>query len=68
VKAPKPMSDQGNYDATHPGDDAEMVSKASLSTIDSAELFGGANEIRIVHGQALYRLKITRQGKLILNK
>jgi len=35
---------------------------------DTAELFGGATEIEIVHNEAVYRLKITRQGKLILNK
>ncbi|MCB1460990.1 MAG: hemin uptake protein HemP [Nitratireductor sp.] len=35
---------------------------------DSGALFGEANEVGIVHEGALYRLKITRQGKLILNK
>ena len=35
---------------------------------DSAELFGGDTEIEIIHQQSTYRLKITRQGKLILNK
>jgi hemin uptake protein HemP len=34
----------------------------------SAELFAGATEIAIEHQGARYRLKITRQGKLILNK
>ncbi|MBA3448103.1 MAG: hemin uptake protein HemP [Pseudaminobacter sp.] len=34
----------------------------------SAELFGGATEIVITHKGAVYRMKITRQGKLILNK
>lgn len=37
-------------------------------TVDSGALFGGAHEIGIEHHGALYRLKITRQGKLILNK
>ena len=36
--------------------------------VTSDALFGGAQEIVIEHGDALYRLKITRQGKLILNK
>ena len=35
---------------------------------DTAELFGGETEIEITHQQSTYRLKITRQGKLILNK
>lgn len=34
----------------------------------SEELFEGATEIGIRHEGAHYRLKITRQGKLILNK
>jgi hemin uptake protein HemP len=37
-------------------------------TLDSATLFAGRTEIVIDHAGALYRLKITRQGKLILNK
>lgn len=37
-------------------------------TISTAELFGGAREIAIDHDGTLYRLRITRQGKLILNK
>jgi hemin uptake protein HemP len=37
-------------------------------SFDSAELFGNGTEIEIVHNQAVYTLKITRQGKLILNK
>lgn len=37
-------------------------------TISSRELFGGDTEIQIAHDGAIYRMKITRQGKLILNK
>lgn len=36
--------------------------------IESTQLFDGDSEICIRHDGALYRLKITRQGKLILNK
>lgn len=39
-----------------------------LQTYKSQQLFGSKNEIGIQHDGALYRLKITRQGKLILNK
>lgn len=39
-----------------------------LSIYDSAGLFKGSTEIGIEHAGAIYRLKITRQGKLILNK
>lgn len=37
-------------------------------TVASEALFRGDHEIGIEHHGALYRLKITRQGKLILNK
>lgn len=37
-------------------------------TVSSESLFQGTHEIGISHGDAMYRLKITRQGKLILNK
>ena len=35
---------------------------------DTRELFGPDAEIEIIHQRSVYRLKITRQGKLILNK
>jgi hemin uptake protein HemP len=34
----------------------------------SAELFGPLHEIEIEHGQAVYRLRLTALGKLILTK
>jgi hemin uptake protein HemP len=34
----------------------------------SADLFGPALEIEIEHGQAVYRLRLTSLGKLILTK
>ncbi len=34
----------------------------------SAELFGPAHEIEIEHGHAIYRLRLTSLGKLILTK
>jgi len=36
--------------------------------LSSAELFGAETEILIVHEEARYRLRITRQNKLILTK
>lgn len=36
--------------------------------IDSRTLFGPADEVVIRHGDQVYRLKITKYGKLILNK
>jgi len=43
--------------------------RLGVRTLSSASLFQrGEHEIGISHGESLYRLKITRQGKLILNK
>ncbi len=36
--------------------------------LESRDLFRGQTEILISHEGAIYRMKITRQGKLILNK
>jgi hemin uptake protein HemP len=38
------------------------------SMIRSEELFGGRRELGILHGGGMYRLSLTRQGKLILTK
>lgn len=39
-----------------------------MRVVASSALFAGEHEIGISHAGSLYRLKITRQGKLILNK
>lgn len=45
------------------------MSRFAVRTLSSNSLFQrGEHEIGISHGESLYRLKITRQGKLILNK
>jgi len=36
--------------------------------IDSRALLGNKDEVWIKHGDQMYRLKLTRHGKLILNK
>jgi hemin uptake protein HemP len=41
---------------------------AETRVVESADLFRGTHEIMIRHDGAIYRMKITRQGKLILNK
>lgn len=37
-------------------------------SIDSSALFAGSNELIITHNGSPYRLRITRQDKLILTK
>lgn len=41
---------------------------ARCRRIPSSELFGPCRELEIAHGEGLYRLRITSQGKLILTK
>jgi hemin uptake protein HemP len=48
--------------ARKPPDDGESP------VVDSEELFRNSREIRIRHVGEVYRLRITRNGKLILNK
>ncbi len=56
----------GDRDSFPPAGHIEPVRFRTLSSADIFER--GEHEIGIAHGDALYRLKITRQGKLILNK
>ncbi|TDH39083.1 hemin uptake protein HemP [Pseudohoeflea suaedae] len=46
----------------------DAAEKSGVKVVESRELFGRLSEIGIMHDGSLYRLKITRQGKLILNK
>ncbi len=43
-------------------------SVTQTATIQSTELFAGRNEIQIRHESELYRLRVTKNGKLILTK
>ncbi|RVU38253.1 hemin uptake protein HemP [Hwanghaeella grinnelliae] len=43
-------------------------SERSVTVISSADLLGGRPEVMIEHNGDLYRLRHTRQGKLILTK
>ncbi|MCU7930158.1 MAG: hemin uptake protein HemP [Candidatus Thiodiazotropha sp. (ex Codakia rugifera)] len=57
----------------HPSDDKTKEQKESLAPlaeyiIDSQALFQQRKEILIKHNGAFYRLRITRQNKLILTK
>ena len=42
--------------------------EAGPTWIDSRVLFGDKSEVLIRHGEQIYRLRITKQGKLLLNK
>lgn len=47
---------------------ADGEGDARIATITSAQLFAGATEVQIDHHGAVYRLKQTSLGKLILTK
>ena len=51
-----------------PRDKDERPNANEAVDLDTRELFAGRSEIRIAHDNAVYRLRITRAGKLILNK
>jgi len=42
--------------------------KRTIREVDSSELLHGESELLIRHGDEVYRLKLTRNGKLILQK
>ena len=44
------------------------LSKGRDEVLSTESLFGDRNEILLSHANSLYRLKITKHGKLILNK
>ncbi|WP_258571212.1 hemin uptake protein HemP [Flavimaribacter sediminis] len=46
----------------------ETTEEGRMRILNSRDLFKGASELCIEHGESVYRLRITRQGKLILNK
>jgi hemin uptake protein HemP len=69
------MNAHNQYDFRRPHRAGESFGRTQPSqplavrTLTSESLFQrGEHEICIAHGDSLYRLKITRQGKLILNK
>ena len=48
--------------------DNGCAGQENLPVYESHVLFGKMKEVGIVHEGALYRLKTTKQGKLVLNK
>ncbi|ENN89841.1 Hemin uptake protein [Rhizobium freirei PRF 81] len=47
---------------------ARSTAAPQLRIVESTDIFRGQTEIMIRHEGVIYRMKITRQGKLILNK
>lgn len=47
---------------------AKLATGAAVQPLDTGVLFAGNSEIVIAHGAEIYRLRLTRQNKLILTK
>lgn len=64
-----PASDCAVDDASHPpGDAGAPPAGPRVRLITSTQLLAGFPEVQIVHGDAVYRLRQTSLGKLILTK
>ncbi|RAX42836.1 MULTISPECIES: hemin uptake protein HemP [Rhizobium] len=46
----------------------QCMAAPQVRIVESTDIFRGQTEIMIRHEGVIYRMKITRQGKLILNK
>jgi hemin uptake protein HemP len=44
------------------------ISRPATAPLDSRDLLGNTVERAILHGEEVYRLRLTRAGKLILTK
>ncbi|HWU65242.1 MAG TPA: hemin uptake protein HemP [Ensifer sp.] len=55
-------------DKVDPEPEDRREASEKMTAYSTATLFRGAREIAIDHNGEIYRLRITRQGKLILNK
>ena len=51
-----------------PPANATACAEEAKHALDSRELFAGRQEVAIAHAGEIYRLRRTRQGKLILTK
>jgi hemin uptake protein HemP len=66
------MNADSRRDPAGSGTDAKVNAERSIPLADnrlnSRDLFAGAKEITISHGDEIYRLRLTAQNKLILTK
>jgi hemin uptake protein HemP len=67
-----PMIDPESTDENRDCSSSDELAAGSIDsasrTINSAELLHGAREVLIQHDEKIYRLQVTRNGKLILVK
>lgn len=62
---PAVMKDRPDSSADAP---SQERARSVIRQIDSHVLMQGKDQIEILHGNQIYHLRVTRQGKLILTK
>lgn len=62
------MGELSSIPRTPAGENQSRPVRHDVRVLSSRDLFRADNEIQIQHDNQLYRLRITRQGKLILTK
>jgi len=62
------MESQTTTPASEPEAPAPQPKSKDLVVWSSEEILKGTKEIQIVHRSEIYRLRLTRNGKLILSK
>ena len=68
MNTPIPRRSMGQAAFSNPRQAPGPRDAKPVKSLASSAVFNGATEIGIEHHGELYRLKITRQGKLILTK
>ncbi len=68
MNTPNPRRPTGRAALSNPRQAPAKPDAKPAKSLTSSAVFNGATEIGIEHHGELYRLKITRQGKLILTK
>jgi hemin uptake protein HemP len=66
--ATQPSSAAATPPSASPQPERPVAARGEVPRISSEELLGGAQEVQIEHRGALYRLRQTSLGKLILTK
>lgn len=61
-------SDSSAHEPTRPSSQAGSTNLDRVRIWQSEQLLEGASEALIQHGPEVYRLRLTRNGKLILHK
>lgn len=62
------MPESMNQPTAEPPAESESIRPRPQRMVRSEELLQGQSELLIQHGQEVYRLRLTRSGKLILGK